>query len=131
MHCCLVLACRKVATINDSSVISGSVSTGKELFASIDHKLDNHSNTLKAVSMSWNLMPKLLCQTTPELEAIVDGLLPVLNMLSSKFVKWAGHLQHWGCSPTYPSSESTLSFGVRWVFSEFLKMLISDHNPHS
>ena len=41
--------------------------------------------------------------------------------ISSKFVKLARHLQHWGCSPTYPSSTPTLSFGARWVFSEFLK----------
>ena len=91
-----------------------SLSTVKELFTSIDCKLDNHnnhSNTLKAVSMSQNLMPKLLCQTTPELEAIMYSG-------SSKFVKPAGDLQHWRCSPTYPSLALTHSFGVRWIFSE-------------
>ena len=82
MHCCPALACRNIVTINDSSVIRWiSVSTVKELFTSIDCKLDNHSNTLKAASMLQNLMPKLLCQTIPELEAIVHGLLPVLNAL--------------------------------------------------
>ena len=137
MQWCLVLACRNIATINDSSVVCWiSVSTVKELFASIDCLLDKHSNTLKPVSMSWNLMPKVLCQTTLELEAIVDGLLPVTNVLLHVFSLFqicgaTGDLQHWGCSPTYPSSASTLSFGARWLFSEFLKMLISDHNPHS
>ena len=76
------LAYRNIATINNSSVIRWiSVSTVKELFTSIDCKLDSHSNTLKEVSMLWNLMPKLLCQTTPSLEVIVDRLLPDLNVL--------------------------------------------------